>query len=204
MIAPRVQQLKEKFFDDEELILHTADIIRAKNGFEALKDTAVRDEFYKALNAMMRELEYMVVACAIKKVAHVAQYGANAVDPYMYSLDILVERFCKELGDTADEGFICAEKRGPELDTALDRAWARLIRRGTGDVGGKDIDKRVVDLGLKDKGLDIAGLQLADLIVSPIGHAIIGKPTYQDWDIAKSKFRQRNGRYQGYGLVIRP
>lgn len=204
VVAPRLQQLKEEFFDQDDVILHTADIIRAKKEFKILKNTAVRDEFYSALNTMMHELEYKVVACVIKKDAHRSKYGSYAVDPYMYSLDIVVERFCKELGDVPDGGFICAEKRGPELDDALDRAWAKLIRRGTTFSPAKEIDERVVDLGLKDKGLDIAGLQLADLVVSPIGRAVIGKPTRDDWEIVKSKFRRSGGRYEGYGLVIRP
>ena len=31
--------------------------------------------FYAALNRVMRELDYKVVACALKKDAHVAAYG---------------------------------------------------------------------------------------------------------------------------------
>jgi len=204
IVAPRLQQLKDEFFDGDDLILHTADIIRAKNGFESLKDAALRDAFYAALNTMMRELEYKVVACVINKNAHRTKYGAFAVDPYMYSLAIVVERFCHEIGDVPDGGFICAEKRGPELDFALDRAWAQLIREGTTYVHGEVIDERVVDLGLKDKGLDIAGLQLADLVVSPIGRAVMGKPTHEDWEIVKSKFRRSGSIYEGYGLVTLP
>lgn len=204
VVGPRVQQLKEDFFDRDDLVLHTADIVRAKDGFEALKDNALRDEFYTALNTMMRELEYKMIACVIKKADHLAKYGPNAADPYMYSLDILVERFCREVGDLPDGGFICAEKRGHDLDQALDQAWAKLIRRGTDYISAKKIDERVVDLGLKDKGLDIAGLQLADLVISPIGRAVMGKASHEDREIAKGKFRRSGNQYMGYGLVIRP
>jgi hypothetical protein len=204
VVAQRLRQLKEDFFDDPDLILHTADIVRAKNGFEALKDPALPSAFNEALNATMRELEYTVVACVIKKDAHLAKHGKYAADPYHYSLDLLVERFCKELGNAPDGGFICAEKRGVELDRALDEAWARLIREGTGFVSAKHIDERIVDLGLKDKRLNIAGLQLADLVVSPIARAVMGKPTREDWEIVKGKFRRAGRRYAGYGLVIRP
>lgn len=102
VIDPRLRDLKDAFFGRDDIILHTADLVRAKNGFEALKDSALRAAFYDALNAMMRELEYTVVACAIKKDEHLAQYGANADDPYMYSLRVVVERFCKDLGNTPD------------------------------------------------------------------------------------------------------
>ena len=57
----------------------------------------------------MGDLDYTVIACVIKKPQHVARHKDDALDPYVYSLGILVERFCKELGDDLDNGFICAE-----------------------------------------------------------------------------------------------
>lgn len=204
VVAPRIAELKSAFFLDEDTVLHTADIIRAKNGFEILKDEEVRERFYAELNKMMRELEYKVVACAIKKDGHVAQYRASAADPYMYSLHILVERLCKELGDVPDGGYICAEKRGLELDRELERAWSRLKRSGTTYVSAAVIDERIIDLGTKEKSLDIAGLELADLVVSPIGRYVMGKPPQEDWWIVESKFRRSGTRYQGYGLVVLP
>ena len=47
----------------------------------------------------MRKLEYQVIACVIKKEEHLTRYGLAALDPYILSLDILVERFCMEIGD---------------------------------------------------------------------------------------------------------
>jgi Protein of unknown function (DUF3800) len=204
VVEPRIRELKSEFFDNPDLILHTADIIRTKNGFEALKDIVVRGRFYDALNAMMRELDYLVVACAIKKEEYVLKHRNHAADPYLYSLDIVVERFSIELGDVEDGGIIFAEKRRPDLDRDLDLAWERLKRQGTGDIGGQDLDRRIIDLSLKEKRLNLAGLQLADLVVSPIGRAIIGKPPREDWEIVRSKFRRIGDRYRGHGLVVLP
>ena len=80
---------------------NTADITRNRGIFECVKDRAFRADFYAALNELMRSLEYKVVACAIRKQAHLAAYGVATLDPYMLSLDILVERFCFEIGNTA-------------------------------------------------------------------------------------------------------
>jgi hypothetical protein len=204
VIEPRVRQLKEDFIGDTEVILHTTDIIRAKNGFEPLTDPAVRAPFYEELNAMMRELEYTVVACAIKKDAHLAQYGQNAVDPYMYALEIVLERFCHEIGDVEDGGIVFAEKRRPDLDDALEAQWRKFRERGTDYVRKDAVDKRIIDLSLKDKKPNMAGLQLADLIVSPIGRHVIGKRPQPDWEIVESKFRRGWKGYKGYGLVILP
>jgi hypothetical protein len=204
VVEPRIRKLKEDFFGTSDLILHTADIIRAKNGFEALKDTEFRERFYQELNTVMRELDYVVVACAILKDKHVQRYGSSAADPYMYSLDIVVERFCHELGDADDGGIIFAEKRRSDLDHELDLAWERLKREGTGFVGAQQIDRRIIDLSLKDKKLNLAGMQLADLIVSPIGRVVMGKTSREDWEIVESKFRRIGTRYRGPGLVVLP
>ena len=93
-MANAVRDFKQHLFGRDDLILHTADITRNRNGFEAMKDVAFRAHFYAELNDLMRGLQYQVVACAIRKDAHIARYGVAALDPYLMSLDLLVERFC--------------------------------------------------------------------------------------------------------------
>lgn len=207
VMRPRIQQLKEEYFGDPGLVLHTNDILRARNGFEDLKDPAFRAEFYEALNTLMRELEYQVVACVIDKPRLVAQYGTNADDPYHFSLHVLIERFCKELGECVDGGIIYAEKRGEPLDYALNQAWEELRTRrsGTGYASGKMIDERICELVLKEKRLNIDGLQLADLVIAPIARKGAWLPVGKDWEIVRSKFRRSaTGKARGYGLVYLP
>jgi hypothetical protein len=59
---------------------------------------------------------------------------------------------------------------------------------------------------LRDKHLNVAGLQLADLVVSPIGRHVMGKPPREDWKIVESKMRRRysHGPYNGTGLIVLP
>jgi hypothetical protein len=203
-LADRVRRFKLDLFGRDDLILHTADITRNTNGFERLKEPAFRERFYRGINTLMQDLEYKVVACVIKKDAHLAQYGLGAIDPYMLSLDILVERFCFELDFADTSGVIVAEKRGPLLDRELDIAWLNLKIRGTGYVQAQQIEDRIDALVSRHKRENIAGLQLADLVVSPIGRHVIGKPDHDDWKIIKSKLRRRGGRYRGAGLVVLP
>jgi hypothetical protein len=120
------------------------------------------------------------------------------------SLDILVERFCFEIGDVSEGGLIYAEKRSPVLDRELDIAWLNLKIQGTRYVQASTINERIMDFHTRPKSANIAGLQLADLVVSPIGRFELGKPTKQDWSIVESKFRRRGGQYEGAGLVVLP
>jgi len=100
---------------------------------------------------------------------------------------------------------IIAEKRGATLDHELDLAWLSLKIRGTRYIQAKDLECRISDLLTRDKKKNIAGLQLADLVVSPIGRHILGKPEKEDFRIIKEKFRRdRYENYMGYGLVVLP
>ncbi len=199
-----LRAFKQAVFGREDLILHTADIVRNTGGFDRLIDPLFRPRFLHELNHLMRTLHYQVVACVIKKDEYVARHGAQAVDPYMLGLNVLVERFCFELGNTANCDLIVAEKRRPDLDDELEETWMRLRRKGTQFQDGTVIDRRIVDLVLKNKRLNVAGLQLADLVVSPIGRKILGRRMHEDWEIIEEKFRRRGQSYEGSGLAVLP
>lgn len=203
-LAERVQRFKLDLFGRDDLILHTADITRNRNGYERMQEPSFRQRFYEQLNDLMRELEYQVVACVIKKDVHFAHYGFAAIDPYMLSLDILVEHFCFELEDSHCQGLIVAEKRSPVLDRELDVAWLNLKIQGTRYIQARTIDERIVGLVSRHKQENIAGLQLADPVISPIGRFVLGKRVYEDWSIVESKLRRRDGGYENAGLIILP
>jgi hypothetical protein len=108
----------------------------------------------------MRTLKFKVVACAIRKEKHLARYGIAALDPYMLSLNVLVERFCFEIGDVADGGYIVAEKRNSTLDNELELAWLNLKISGTQFLQAVSIKQRISQLALRDKKLNLAGYSL--------------------------------------------
>lgn len=203
-LAERVHQFKRDLFGRDDLLLHTADITRNRNGYERMKEPEFRQRFYEQMNILMRDLEYQVVACVIKKDVHFAHYGYAAIDPYMLSLDILVERFCFELEDSQCRGMIVAEKRSPLLDRELDIAWLNLKIQGTHYVQAKTIDERILGLVSRHKQENIAGPQLADLVISPIGRFVLGKRVFEDWAIVESKLRRRGGDYENAGLIVLP
>jgi len=55
------------------------------------------------------------------------------------------------------------------------------------------------------KDANLAGLELADLVVTPIGRRVLGKPDREDYAIVESKYRRApSGRIDGYGLIVLP
>lgn len=204
-LVMRMNAFKRELFGREDLVLHTADITRNRNGFERLKDPGFRAVFYRKLNALMAELRYTVVACAIRKDLHLSRYGMAALDPYLMSLDVLVERFCMEVGDREGGGLVVAERRDPTLDHELELAWLNLKIQGTRYLQAKQIERRIMAMNLRDKKANLAGLQLADLVVTPIGRKVLGKTVKEDYQIIERKFRcNYQGRVEGYGLVVLP
>lgn len=207
VMEPQLRDFKIQNLGDDEIILHTTDMHRLKNGFEPLADPTFRLSFYNALNELIDSWDFKIIACGIKLNDHIARYGRNAHDPYHYSLNVVVERFCKELEDTPDEGFICAEMRNPGLDRDLKAAWNQICRDGTDFATAAEIDEKIVHFTLKDKKPNIAGMQLADLVATPIGRGVLRLPTKPDEvsrQVVKNKFRRVGGQHRGYGIVELP
>jgi len=68
-IERAVAAFKRDFFGNADIVLHTADITRNRQGFESLADPGIRDRFHCRLNALLAALEFSVVACVIRKRA---------------------------------------------------------------------------------------------------------------------------------------
>lgn len=190
-------------FGNKNIILHTSDIGRNRNGFEILKDPAVRTNFINSLNILMSKLDYKVIACIIRKKEHLKRYGLSALDPYLLSLDILVERFIFELNH--QDGLIIAESRGALLDTEIELAWLNLKIQGTKHIQAKNIINQIQALNIRAKKQNDIGLQLADLVISPIARKAIGKKINLDYHIVESKLRKsKDGCIDGYGIIDLP
>ena len=204
-LTEALNDFKREMFGRTDIVLHTADIVRNRNGFEALMDGGFRRAFYDRLNALMSSLDYSVVACAIRKDEHVRRFGPHGKNLYFLGLDILVEQFCFAVGNVHRGGSITAESRDATLDRSLEVAWLDMKIRGTDHLEPSLLNYRIRGLDLRTKKENLAGLQLADLVVSPIGRHVIGRPDNRDWAIVESKlWRNRSGRTRVDGLVTLP
>jgi len=204
-MTDKLNRFKTDLFGTSNIILHTADFTRQKNGFERMKEPEFCRDFYKKLNHLLSELNITIVACAIKKNFHIEKYGLEAIDPYHLSLNVLTERFCFDISDNKLKGNIIAEARDFTLDRQLESAWSNIKVSGTGFMRAVDINKSIDSLFLKRKDSKLAGLEIADLIVTPIARTLLGRKSRVDIDIIKSKMRKNKfGEINGYGLVVLP
>lgn len=204
-LTPSLKLFKKELFDDESIILHFRDYARSVNGFEKMRDKNFRDKFYQKIANVITSTDMAILGCIIDKKAHKEKYELRATDPYLLSLEILVEKFVLYLKDVRDTGMIIAESRSPQLDNELNLAYLGLKISGTRFIKAKKIDEHIKEFVVKKKEENIAGLQLIDSIVSPIGRKYLGYKDYLDYRVIENKFRKnKNGVYMGYGLVMMP
>lgn len=206
----RLEAFKSRLFGNRNIILHTADFTRNKSGFEEMSNHEFRRNCFNALQDLIAGLKLKIVACVIKKHDHLQKYGLNALDPYLLSLSILVERFIFECGSAG--GTMVAEARNPTLNNALDLAFLDSKIRGTAFISATKVQERIHNFAIRSKRDNVAGLQIADVVATPIGRRAIGKATYAHYcaegdffSILRPKFRQSwDGKIEGIGLVILP
>lgn len=206
-INSKISELKKQFFDSENVILHSRDIRKCEGVFAKLFDLDVKAQFYNALNTILEQEEYTVIAVAIKKQNFIDKYGKISDDPYELSLSFLLERALMHTDHSIDNNIhIKIESRGKREDSMLQKRYNRLLDIGSSHIAPSRFKERFSKMEFVKKTDNDTGLQIADLCAYPVARHIINpKEPYPAYDIVNKKFRQgKNKSFLGYGLKIFP
>lgn len=203
ILTAALNKFKKDSFGNNKIILHLAEYTRDGKGYEKLRDKDSREEFYAGLNKIIKDAEFNLVACIVDKKEHIKHYK-NALDPYLLSLEVILERFIMCLKTEKEKGIVVAESRGTQLDNQLNLAFLDLKISGTRFLRPTDVVENITDFRIRKKEENIAGLQLIDSIITPVGRRYLNKKNhYLAYDVIKGKFRRHEcGKYKGYGLII--
>lgn len=207
MLEKQIKELKQKFWGDRKIILHSRDIRKCQNGFEILFDLDIKQKFYKAINTLLSQNDvYVIVSCSILKEPYIRQFG-KLNDVYGQSLSFVLERaiFCIDNQCPDKNGQITAivERRGKREDKNLHMYYRQLLEAGTYWVTPERMKSRMADIEFKWKSEDIAGLQLADLIAYPLTrHVLNPQAVNPAYDILESNIFRENNKL--VGLKIYP
>lgn len=210
-VVKKFNEFKKTFFDSEDIILHTREMTRPsktkERRFDKLSDPKLRVQFYKELNKFLAEIEFILVACAISKPAHLEKYGLDTLDPYLLSFNNLLTPFTLEIPKRG-QGKIIAEKRNSALDNQLELAWLNIKINGTEFLTGSEIKDKIENLYLTPKSANEAGLQIVDLIAGPIGRSILKtkiKSGHEvDYSVIEKKFSKQKKYGENLGLIVLP
>jgi len=151
----------------------------------------------------MDAIPMVVIASVIDKNALATQYR-TPVSPYELALKFCVERtarFLQENNQLNKLTHIIVECRGAKEDRDLELEFRRICD-GQNVVGPMNF----LDILFVDKKANSTGLQVADLLVRPIGLAVL-RPDQPNraFAVIEKKFRRKNAdKYTGYGFKVFP
>lgn len=173
----KVNELKQHFWGEKKIILHSRDIRKCQKGFEILFDLDVKKDFYQQINdILICEDLYKIVACSIRKEPYIRQYG-RFNDVYAQSLSFVLERaiFYLESLHSSDDTLldVVVEMRGKKEDANLLNYFNQLLDRGTYWVSSDRMRQHINSFKFKPKKDNINGLQIADLVAYPITRHIL-------------------------------
>jgi len=133
-VFPALENLKRKYFGshpDEPIIFHRKELVNRNSPFQALRDSAVQQEFNREILSLFRKLKFVVITAVIDKLEHQQRYQVWRFDPYHYCLTILVERYVLWLKRRDVVGDVMAESRGGKADRRLKDSFERVYSRGS-------------------------------------------------------------------------
>jgi hypothetical protein len=190
------------------VILHSREIRRHHGAFSFLGEASKREEFYSALNDLLSDLDFIIVAVVILKRAHVNEYGDRARHPYHLSLAFMLERYSMMMRrrDRDSTGYILAESRGKLEDHLLKDEFQSLHDCGT--FYESDLCN-VTSLWMEKKEANIVGTQIADLVAYPVAAQVLRPDVpHKSFEVLRSKIdaapEYKGKHILGYGLKIFP
>lgn len=201
----KIDNLKNKFWNNSNIILHSRDIRKRDNNFQILFDLKVKENFYNEINEIIKSTNYIIISSCIDKQDFIKKYGKLENDVYEVSLSFIIERmiFCLDEKKDADNIKLVIEKRGKNEDQKLSRHIERLRKIGTYYVKPERFEKYNFSFTFKSKSENINGLQVSDLIAYPLARYCINpKNVNLPFELFRNKIYQKNGKI--YGLKIFP
>jgi len=202
-----LNELKLKYWNDINTILHSRDIRKCEGPFKILFNKDIRENFYNDFNKIVEEQKYIILTSSIDKIAYTKKYGYLSDDVYEISLSFLMERAIyvieKSQEEIASELQIILERRGNKEDKKLEEHFQKLMSRGTFYVSKNRFAKYKTHISFSYKKDNINGLQLADLVAYPVARYILD-PTKQNpaFEVLKSKIYSKENKI--YGLKKHP
>ena len=208
IFVPNVTSLKNKYFGNSDIILHSRDIRKWQNSYKILGDPKIRSAFYSDLDRLISTLQFTVISAAILKDKLIERYGPQASNPYDLSLTFILER-AVFLTDSLDcsKVEVIAEARGKSEDAQLHNQYQVILSNGTQYVSSERFGKRFVDIDFKKKEENIVGTQLCDLVAYPLANYMLypEKENFAFRVINPKMYRQfPKDDFLRYGLKIFP
>lgn len=197
--------IKLKYWNNKNVILHSRDIRKCNNEFKILFDLKIKEQFYIDINTILTVNNYKIISSAIDKISFIKKYGKLEDDVYEIALSFILERtvFCLDEFKDCESLEIIIEKRGKKEDAKLSNHLNKLKQIGTFYVDSDRIKKYAMKHTFLNKRENSNGLQISDLLAYPIAKKIIYPEGVNiSYEQIKDKIYTINGKI--YGLKVFP
>lgn len=201
-VVPRVQRLKFRFFGHDAVILHGHEIRKSRGPFRILFDQEKRREFIEAVNQVIEESPFTLIAAVIDK-RKLRDQCPHPDSPYDLALKFCLEcayAHLRDLGQQHRLTHVVFERRGKQEDRDLELVFRRLVQ------GANRWGALPFEIVFAHKATNSSGLQLADLVSHPIGRHYL-KPAQPNraYDVVETKlWGSPTGSVHGYGVKLLP
>ena len=204
IVEPKINELKIKHFGKIDIILRSYDIRKQKGNFSCLVDKKKRESFYDDLDVLIKSFDFKMIAAAINKL-ELKNHYYEPDNPYHLCLQFILERSIMFLGRSNDKLIFRIESRETHNDKKLAKAYNNFRLNDHKLFRKEEIQSKFIDLAFNPKTQNVIGEQIADLVAYPIGVSVLGKKREnRAFEIIKTKFHSKNGKYLNYGLKVFP
>jgi hypothetical protein len=210
-LLPRLLHLKEKFFQNKEIIFHSNDIRRKNRGFKIFLDENVYSDFKKDIVEVIDKSKIKIISCSIKKDALLERslrYRKDGVDydfgnVYLKNFEFVLERLAHFLNKKNASAKLIFETVGKAESKKIQKTLDSLKQDGTFYHNSSVFDRIDEEILFYMKKDVVNGLQIADYLVNPFAkHAKDSSEDNQLYEILLPYVY--NGDRSQYGLKIWP
>ena len=147
-------------YNIENKILHLSDIRGNNKHYSFLKDDKIKTSFLLDLSDLLNKIDFKIISIVIDKEFLRLKYN-NPVDPYHYSLTMLIEILVPFLIGVNGMCKISAESRnGANLDIPLEDHFKQIFDNGTryGHYGEIKLENTKIQSAISSKNMVITYL----------------------------------------------
>ena len=205
-LKPAINDLKNKCFGSEKIILHESEL-RCKNGEFTGVTREQQKNFFDQLADILSDIdELRVLAVSINTFDLDRLYKADdRNDIYFIALQLLMENYVQFLSANEGIGMVYLETTDSANNTKLQNQFHLLKATGTLFVKKETLQARLSTINFAIKSENILGLQVADFIPNPLARQALGKKQKPDsiLETIKTKLYDGNvGMSQRFGFKI--
>lgn len=176
ILIKKINELKQKHFNNSDVVFHYTDMKNNKNDFKIFKDATIRNRFYVDFVNILRTSNITIISSYFNKEHMKKSYGKCAVSDYDVAFKSVLENFLQFLVENNGDGMIIMESRLFNENANLQNTFYQYINCGSELFSPYTVKYHLKCLGFLVKNENCIGLQLVDFIPATIIRIIKEQP----------------------------